>query len=184
MIRAMPIKSCARLQVVALVLGWMRQSIHRQSPRATTFTYRFHLVRRRWAVDMATFHRMAAAGANDPHQRESDECVKNSFFGDALASVRTVFRARRSSCQRKTEAVQTGISSFGNPESPQGRVRLLEDPGAHGPKSACPGSVGTCEAADVPGNRSWALREREESFICRFACPDGSPRRGLQVFGF
>src|ERR1700747_2140081 len=133
-----------RIAVGPLVSGWMRQSIHRQSPRATTFTYRFHLVRRRWAGDMATFRRMAAAaGANDPDQRESDECVKNSFFGDALASVRTVFRAPRSSCQRKTGAVQTGISSFGNPESPQGRVRLLEDPGTHGPMSACPGSVGT-----------------------------------------
>src|SRR2546421_12922346 len=125
MIRAMPIRSCARLQVVALVLGWMRQSIQRQSPRATTFTYRFHLVRRRWAVDMATFRRMAAAaGGNDPHRREFDGWVKNNFFGGALSFVRTVFLARRSSCPRKNGAVETRISSFVKLESPQRGVRL------------------------------------------------------------
>src|SRR2546429_8117659 len=107
MIRAMPIKSCARLQVVALVLGWMRQSIHRQSPRATTFTYRFHLVRRRWAADMATFRRMAAAaGGKDTHPSEDREWGKNSFFCGGVFSVRTVFFGPRSACPRKNGAVR------------------------------------------------------------------------------
>src|SRR6266478_386083 len=115
--------------------------------------------------------------------RKFGEIVEDNYVSDVFASVRATLGPRGRSSYPKPDRVQSGISFLGYPESPQGRVRLLEDPGTHGPKSACPGSVGTREAADVPGNRSWALREREESFICRFACPDGSPRRGLQVFG-
>jgi hypothetical protein len=53
MIPQTPKTSCARLELVVLTLAWMRRRIHRQSPAATTFTYRFRLVLLTWAMDMA-----------------------------------------------------------------------------------------------------------------------------------
>src|ERR1700722_3501480 len=83
----MPTKSCARLRVVALVLGWMRQKIHHHTLLPITFTYRFHSVHLTWAAGTATFRKTRAAetAANhEPHWGKFDERVKSDFFDRVL----------------------------------------------------------------------------------------------------